>query len=285
MIHEGDPILTASGVSVSIGDATLLDNVSLSVHEGEWLSIIGPNGAGKSTLLRSLAGGVQADGVIEVHGRSLADLSGRERAQRLSWVPQTPTIPAGMSVLDYVLLGRTPHLHPLASPSSADVDLAREILDDLDLRGLIARKVETLSGGERQRTVIGRALVQEAPILLLDEPTSALDLGHQQDVLRLLQSLREHAKRTIITTMHDLTLSGQFADRLVLLANGGIVAEGSAVEVLTEQNIFQHYGADVYVSNQAGSVLVMPRTDKADSAPFLERAPHQSTTPDGNHGN
>lgn len=278
-------VLHASGITVIVERSVLLGNVSLSVDEGEWLSIIGPNGAGKSTLLRSLAGGIPTTGVIEINGRSMASLSGRDRAQLVSWVPQTPTIPAGMSVLDYVLLGRTPHLHPLAAPSSSDVALAESILDDLDLRTLAARKVETLSGGERQRAVIGRALAQEAPILLLDEPTSALDLGHQQEVLRLLQSLRQHANRTIITTMHDLTLAGQFADRLVLLAKGAIVAEGPAVDVLTEEHILEHYGADVHVSNQRGSVLVMPRMDQADSAPFLERATQTTTTRDDNHGN
>jgi iron complex transport system ATP-binding protein len=165
-----------------------------------------------------------------------------------------------------VLLGRTPHLHPLASPSSHDLQLVREVIADLDLNALASRTVETLSGGERQRTVIGRALAQDAPILLLDEPTTALDLGHQQDVLRLLDRLRADHKRTIITTMHDLTLAGQFADRLILMAEGAIVAEGAAVDVLTEHNISRHYHADVEVTYRRDAVLVVPRINSRSAA-------------------
>lgn len=277
--------LRAHDVGVSIKDAVLLEGVSLSIDEGAWMSIIGPNGAGKSTLLRALAGSVKPRGMIEIFGQDLQKMSGRERARLVSWVPQTPTIPQGMNVLDYLLLGRTPHLSPLAVPSTSDVEIARRILAELDLSEMSARTVETLSGGERQRAVIGRALVQEAPILLLDEPTSALDLGHQQEVLRLLDRLRQDSQRTIITTMHDLTLAGQFADQLILLADGGIVAEGSAVDVLTEEHISTHYGAEVQVNHQGNSVLVVPRIDRADSAPFPERAPHQMTNPENPHGN
>ncbi len=277
--------LRAHDVGVSIKETVLLEGVSLSIDEGSWMSIIGPNGSGKSTLLRALAGSVKAQGIIEIFGRELHTMSGRERAKLVSWVPQTPTIPQGMHVLDYVLLGRTPHLSPLAVPSASDVEIARRVLDELDLSDMSARTVETLSGGERQRAVIGRALVQEAPILLLDEPTSALDLGHQQEVLRLLDRLRQNSQRTIITTMHDLTLAGQFAEHLILLANGRIVAEGSAVDVLTEQHISEHYGAAVQVSHHDNSVLVVPRIDQADSARFPERAPNHTTALEGNHGN
>lgn len=277
--------LLAEDVGVSIKDTVLLRNVSLSIDEGSWMSIIGPNGAGKSTLLRALAGSVKPEGRIDIFGQDVQKISGRERAKLVSWVPQTPTIPQGMNVLDYVLLGRTPHLSPLAVPSASDVEIAQDILAELDLSEMSARTVETLSGGERQRAVIGRALVQEAPILLLDEPTSALDLGHQQEVLRLLDRLRQNSRRTIITTMHDLTLAGQFADQLILLADGGVVAEGSAVSVLTEEHISTYYGAEVHVNRQGNSVLVVPRIDQADSVPFPERAPHSPTNPENSHGN
>lgn len=259
------PTLSAQHLSVHVDGTTLLDGVSLRVDEGSWLSIIGPNGAGKSTLLRALAGSIDSVGTVDVQGRALQAIPRRERARLVSWVPQTPTIPRGMHVLDYVLLGRNPHLRAFAVPSNVDVDRCREILNDLDLLELADRTVDTLSGGERQRAVIGRALAQEAPILLLDEPTSALDLGHQQDVLRLLDRLRTNFGRTIISTMHDLTLAGQFADRLVLLANGSIVAEGPAVDVLTEQNLKVHYRADVKVTRHGDSVLVVPRIDPPDS--------------------
>ena len=257
-------------VSVHVKNATLLNGVSVDVAAGEWLSIIGPNGAGKSTLLRSIAGVLACTGTVEIDGTPIANLSPRQRAGLVSWVPQTPTIPVGMNVLDYVLLGRTPHLHPLSSPGKNDIDLARRVIDELDLTGLTDRLVETLSGGERQRVVIGRALVQESPVILLDEPTSALDLGHQQEVLQLLDRLRSTGGRTIISTMHDLTLAGQFADRLVLLAAGEIAAIGPASTVLTSELIETHYRASVNVTTVDGAVLVVPRIHPPNSSATKE---------------
>jgi len=254
-------LMDVRSVAFSVKGTTLISDVDVDVDRGGWLSIIGPNGAGKSTLLRAIATGTASAGSVSIDGQNLADLSHAQRSKLVSWVPQSPVIPAGMSVLDYVLLGRTPHLHPLASPKSADVALAESILDDLGLIDFASRFVETLSGGELQRAVIGRALAQEAPLLLLDEPTSALDLGHQQDVLSLLQRLRSSGDRAIVTTMHDLTLAGAFADELVMMSNGGVARRGTATEVLTESNIAEHYGANVRVEVVDGTVLVVPKLD------------------------
>ncbi len=262
--------LSASKLSFAVKDATLLDEVSFDVAPGEWLSIIGPNGAGKSTLLRSIAGAANARGSVEVLGETLNDLPPKERATRVAWVPQTPTVPAGMSVIDYVLLGRTPYLHPLASPSKQDAIDAHGVLEELSLEPLGARTVETLSGGERQRVVIARALVQDTPIILLDEPTSALDLGHQQEVLLLLDRLRSTGERTIISTMHDLTLAGYFADRVMLLSKGTVASIGSPTMVLTQTNIAEHYGADVTIANVDGTVVVSPTISRPD--------PHRGAT-------
>lgn len=257
------PLLDVRSVGVSVKSATLVSDVDLQVGRGEWLSIIGPNGAGKSTLLRAIATGSPTTGAVHINGANTAELSTSERAALVSWVPQYPTIPGGMSVLDYILLGRTPHLHPLASPRRQDVELAEAVLEDLQLSPFATRLVETLSGGERQRAVIGRALVQEAPLMLLDEPTSALDLGHQQEVLALLDRLRSTGDRTIITTMHDLTLACAFADELVMMSHGSVVHRGPARTVLTESNIAEHYGAEVRVEVVDGTVVVVPRLTAA----------------------
>jgi len=246
------------GLGVSIKQSTLLSGVDLAIERGEWVSIIGPNGAGKSTLLRAIAGVAKSAGAVHVHGQRFADLDRRERARLVSWVPQKPEIPAGIRVFDYVLLGRTPHLHPLAKESSHDLAIVADVLNDLDLADLGDRDVATLSGGELQRTVIGRSIAQQAPVMLLDEPTSALDLGHQQEVLSLLDRLRSDGKRTVVTTMHDLTLAGVYADRLIMLAEGRVVAQGSASEVLTADRIGEWYRARVSVSNRDGRVLVSP---------------------------
>lgn len=256
-------------VGVAVKGSRLIQNVSLHVDSGAWLSIIGPNGAGKSTLLRAITGVARFTGSVEVAGRPVADMTRRERAAAIAWVPQTPVVPPGMRVFDYVLLGRTAHLHPLATEGRADLDLVESILEDLDLTSFARRQVSTLSGGERQRTVIGRALAQQSPVLLLDEPTTALDLGHQQDVLHLLRRLQREQGQTIISTMHDLTLAGQFADHLVLLAAGSIAAEGDAATVLTEDNIQTHYGASVRVTHEPDGVIVVPRT-------LTEHAPRET---------
>lgn len=267
---------SATNVGVTIKDATLLSNVSVTAAPGEWISVIGPNGAGKSTLLRVLAGALPHTGSVAVDGVDLATLSSRDRAKLVSWVPQSPTVPAGVGVLDYVLLGRTPHLHPLASPKSGDVDLAHDTLAMLDLTRLAGRRVDTLSGGELQRVAIGRALVQQATLMLLDEPTSALDLGHQQEVLMLLDQLRADSDLTIISTMHDLTLAGHFADRVLLLSHGLVAAVGPAAKVLTEANIAEHYGAKVIIRNVQGTVVISPRIASPSSFELPEHF-HQQT--------
>jgi iron complex transport system ATP-binding protein len=258
--------LEIAGLGLAIKRTRLLESIDLSVAAGEWVSIIGPNGAGKSTLLRAIAGVAKSDGTVRVHGQSFRDLDRRERARLVSWVPQSPEIPAGIRVFDYVLLGRTPHLHPLAKEGTRDIGIVSEVLSELDLTELADRDVATLSGGELQRCVIGRSLVQQSPIMLLDEPTSALDLGHQQEVLSLLDRLRSNGDRSVITTMHDLTLAGAYADRLVMLADGRVVAHGTAAEVLTAERIEQWYGARVTVTERNGQVLVTPELAIVDSA-------------------
>ena len=244
-------------LAVSVSKKVLVHPIDLQVNAGEWLTIIGPNGAGKSTLLRAIVGASDATGETLVDGTSLASMDRRERGRHIAWVPQNPVIPAGFLVYDYIMLGRTPHRHLLAAERPQDLEVVHAVLADLDLEAFADRDVASLSGGERQRVVIGRALAQQAPILLLDEPTTALDLGHQQDVLLLLNRLREQGQ-TIVSTMHDLTLAGQFADRLVLLAQGRVAAHGSAVEVITEQNLAEHYNACVHVTYDDGVAIVVP---------------------------
>jgi len=245
-------------LSVKVGKTTLLQPTSLTVGAGEWLSIIGPNGAGKSTLLRAIVGAAKSTGDIAIGGKSLREMKGTERARRVAWVPQNPIIPSGFLVIDYVLLGRTPHRPLLAAERPEDLAFVHQVLVELDLVELAERHVDSLSGGERQRVIIARALAQDAPVLLLDEPTTALDLGHQQEVLMLLDRLRRQG-RTIVSTMHDLTLAGQYADRLVMLAEGEIAATGTATEVLTEANLSMYYNADVNVTVCDDLVLVAPR--------------------------
>lgn len=221
----------------------VLSDVSTAVRTGGWLGIIGPNGAGKSTLLKAIAGLVRHSGGVLVDGRPLEALRRRERARAIGYAPQIPQLPIGLTVTDYVLLGRTPHLGLLAGESAADLDVVAWVLGRLDLTGLAERSLSTLSGGERQRAVLARALAQRAGVLLLDEPTTGLDIGHAQALLDLVDELRRELGTTVISTLHDLTLAGQYAERLLLLDHGEVVAEGTPSEALTPELLATHYAA------------------------------------------
>ncbi len=249
--------LSLERVTVQLGGRNVVDGVSFAVEPGEWVTLIGPNGAGKTSLLRAVSGLVAFTGKIRLGGVATRDLRRREVAQRVSVVPQSPFLPAGMTVQEYVLLGRTPYVSYLGREGRRDQAAAAAATARLDLGDLARRELGTLSGGERQRAVLARALAQEAPLLLLDEPTSALDAGRQQEVLELIDALRLDAGLTVVSTMHDLTLAGLYAPRLLLISGGRIVAEGAAEEVLTAALIAEHYGAAVRVLD--GAVVPLRR--------------------------
>ncbi len=234
-------------VSIDYGAAPVVRDLSLVVPSGGWTTLIGPNGAGKTSVLRAVAGLVGHEGSIAIGGAPVRDLSHRELARRVAIVPQEPEVPPGMTVAEYVLLGRTPHLSYLAKEGARDRRVAGDVIERLQLEALASRELGRLSGGERRRAVIGRALAQQAPILLLDEPTTALDVGRQQDVLDLIDDLRRQDGLTVLAAMHDLTLAGQYAEELALLVDGEMVASGRADEVLTRSSIERHYGARVRV--------------------------------------
>ena len=248
-------------VCVSYGKRRVVEPFTERVETGEWLGVIGPNGAGKSSLLRAVAGLVRFRGEIRVDGVSLSSLADRERAQRVAYVAQNPLIPDDMCVFDYVLLGRTPYVGYFGTESAADRAVVADVLDRLRLDDFADRMLGSMSGGERQRAVLARALAQEAPVLLLDEPTSALDIGHQQQALELVTELREHAGLTVVSAMHDLTLAATYTDRLVLLDEGAVVANGAAVDVLTAERLGEvfHVCVSVDVDPADGTVIVVPR--------------------------
>jgi cobalamin transport system ATP-binding protein len=249
--------LVLDRAAVELGGRRVVDGVSFTVERGEWVTLIGPNGAGKTTVLRAVAGLVRYGGRIEVDGDELRRLARRAVARRVAIVPQAPAMPVGMTVRNYVLLGRTPYVSYVGRESRRDLAATEQALARLDLDDLAERQLGTLSGGERQRAVLARALAQEAPLLVLDEPTSALDAGRQQEALELIDELRIDAGLTVLAAMHDLTLAGLYASRLLLLSSGRIVAQGAAAEVLTAPLIGEHYGARVRVLD--GAVIPLRR--------------------------
>ncbi len=253
--------LHINNFNVQLSDRHIVHDISLSISTGEWLCIIGPNGAGKSTLLRALAGVIPSSGEFTIDGSNVRDLNVRDRACWIAYVAQDPVMPSGMKVFDYVMLGRTAHLRLLASESDLDIDMTNLVLSELNLEAFAHRDVATLSGGERQRVAIARALAQASPIVLLDEPTTALDVGFQQEVLELIDKLRHEQKISVISTMHDLTVSGLYPDRLMLMAQGHCVESGSAREVLTERIIGEHYGARIRIIDDPRGPVVVPHRE------------------------
>ena len=252
--------LTVSGLTASYNGSPVLHDVDIEVGDGEWVALIGPNGAGKTTFLRCVAASIRSEGRVEIGQEEVAELSRRHLAQRVAVVPQQPTLPRGMTVLDYALLGRTPYIPWWGVESATDIEQVREVLLRLDLGGLEGRPLDRLSGGEAQRAVLARALAQDAELLLLDEPTASLDIGHQQQVLGLVDELRRERGLTVVSALHDLTLAGQYADRLLLLDDGRSVALGTPEEVLNPATLAARYGADVAVlKDPEGGLVVAPR--------------------------
>jgi iron complex transport system ATP-binding protein len=247
-------------LTVRYGEATALHAIGGQVPGGEWLGVIGANGAGKTTLLNAIARLLPYSGSITICGRPAARLSRRELARLIAYVPQRPLLPPDMTVSEYVLLGRTAHIGYLRTETGTDRRVCAAAIDRLDLGMMASRMLRTMSGGELQRVVLARALAQEAPVLLLDEPTSALDLGRRMDALELIDDVRRERSLTVLSAIHDLTLAGQFADRLLLLAGGRIAASGPASDVLRDSVLAEHFGSGVQVlTTDSGDIAVISR--------------------------
>jgi ABC-type cobalamin/Fe3+-siderophores transport system ATPase subunit len=251
--------LRLRNVSAGYSAQPVVRGVSADLSSGGWLAVVGPNGAGKSTLLKTMAGLLPFTGELMLSGRYAERLSRKEKARLIGYAPQHPMLPEGLTVTDYVLLGRTPHLRPLARESGTDLSIVDEVLTRLDLGALAGRRLRTLSGGERQRAVLARVLAQRTGLLLLDEPTTGLDLGHAQALLELVDRLRREDGTTVVSTLHDLTFAAQYAERLLLIAGGEVAAAGTPAEVLTPDRLTSHYSATAAVlTGPRGDLVVAP---------------------------
>lgn len=250
-------------VGVELAGRDVVRGVTCSLSIGGWLGVLGPNGAGKSTLLRAIIGLIPHRGQVLLDGRDALGMRRRDLARHIAMVVQKPTVAEGTTVLEYVGLGRTPHIPYFGSMGRRDREVVAEVLESLDLTNIVARPMHTLSGGEVQRVFLARALAQEPSMLLLDEPTTSLDVGRQQDVLELIEALRRDRGVTVVSALHDLSLAGQFADRLLLLHEGNQVAEGVPDDVLTERVVHEFFGASVRLVHVGGTghVVVPVRRD------------------------
>lgn len=253
--------LEASSLSVGYGERQVVDSLDLSIIDGTVTAVIGPNGCGKSTLLKALGRLLPArSGAVLLDGKQIDSMSTRDVARVLGMLPQAPSAPEGLTVADLVARGRHPHqawYRQWSSDDAAAVDAALAMTGILDLA---ERTVDELSGGQRQRAWISMALAQGTDLLLLDEPTTYLDLAHQIDVLDLVQELHSSMGRTIVMVLHDLNLAARYADTIVAMRDGRIVAQGAPGQVLTEQMLLEVFGLDARVVEDpvSGTPLVVP---------------------------
>ena len=253
--------LQLHGLSAAYGARPILRNVSLIVAGGEVLALSGPNGAGKSTLIRVVSGVLAAAaGEVRLDGLDLLRLPPSQLARRVAVVPQMIHLPEAYTVGEIVLMGRTPHLKRWAGEGRHDCEVAWAAMCATRVDDLSDRRVGELSGGEQQRVVLARALAQEPQVLLLDEPTAHLDLKHQVGVLELVRALAQERNLAVLMTLHDLNQASLYADRIALLQQGEIVAQGTASEVFTSELLSRVYGVPVSVSQQVGrdAPIVLP---------------------------
>jgi len=250
--------LACRDLHVTRDRTAILHGIDLAVDAGSWVSLVGPNGSGKTTLLFALAGLIPAAGHIEVDGLTPRRAGRRRVARTVAMMPQRPVVPEGVTARELIGLGRTPHIGRFGTESDDDHEVVDRVIDRLDLHDLASRTATTLSGGELQRVVLGRSLAQEPRVLLLDEPTSALDIGHQQQVLDLVDSMRRETGLTVVAAMHDLTSAAHYGQRLVLLDRGRVVADGRPEEVLTVERVAQVYDARVEVLDRRDGRAVLP---------------------------
>lgn len=255
----------ASKVTVTLDGRRVVDAVDLVVAPGTWHSIVGPNGAGKTSLVETIAGVRRpSSGDVSVLGHDIHRLREQPRARQLAFVPQHPVVPIGMSVADYVGLGRTAHRGALRPAGDDDRAIVSGVLERLDIKSFAHRDVASLSGGERQRVILARALAQHTLVLVMDEPITGLDLRHQLDLLSIVRREVDECGLAVIATLHDLTLAAQFADEMSLMDSGRIVASGQPSDVLRSPQLATSYGVDLHVVEVAGADVVVP-------APIRER--------------
>jgi iron complex transport system ATP-binding protein len=260
------PRVEVDVLSVRLGEAEILRQVSLTAHAGEFLTVIGPNGAGKSTLLRCLDGILEpSGGSVAIDGRPIDDFERRELARTVSYVPQPDAGPLDYTVRSFVEMGRFPHVSAWAALNESDQAAVEAAMQLTEVEAFANRSMSSLSGGERQRASIAAALAQGGSILLLDEPTSFLDYRHQVQILDLLERLHTDKGLTIVAVTHDLNSTVSSCDTVVALKNGCVAATGAPADLLHAEILAEIYDSEFRLvdGGHRGLPLVLPARNGA----------------------
>ena len=253
-----DAFLTTRDLNVKLGGRAVLSDISFSMPSGQLVALVGPNGAGKTTLLRALAGLLPSGGAVDVGGEALSTLSLRDRAKRFGYLPQGHIVHWPLSAHDIVALGRYPHgATDPARLTPGDAEAVLRAMKAADVMEFSARRVTELSGGERSRVALARVFAVEAPVILADEPTASLDPRHQIDVMKALRASADRGTLVIVVT-HDLGLAGRFADRVLVLSQGRLVAQGVPAEALSEQIMADVFRVSAYRAEYQRETVIVP---------------------------
>ena len=236
--------LELGDVSLGYGRRQVVSNLTFRVMPGEMVGLIGPNGCGKTSIIKALCRVIPHSGRILLDGKEISAIPRKELACLLGVVPQNPSLPEAFTVFEVVLMGRNPHLGLLRYESRRDLDIAWWAMAETATDALAERRMGELSGGERQRVTVARVLAQEPKAVLLDEPTANLDISHQVEIMGLIKNLCLEKSLTVLVALHDLNLAAQYCDRLLLISNGQLYAEGTPWQVITPANIKEVYGTE-----------------------------------------
>ncbi len=240
--------------------ADVLKDINLSLHPGEFVGIIGPNGAGKTTLLRCISGYLKpSQGQVLLDDTQIRKLSINQLAKKMALVPQHSALEYDFSVQDIVLTGRNPYIKRLQDETEQDYEIANDAMKKAGVYELKKRSVLSLSGGEWQRMIVARALCQQSDIMLLDEPVSSLDIKHQVEILSIVKMLTRYQSLTAICVLHDLTLTYNYCDRVILLCDNEVYAEGKPIDVLTQKNLQRVYDTDINIIQDGQHRYIFPQ--------------------------
>jgi len=249
--------LEVENLDVALSGRPVLQGIGMALPPGEVVGLLGPNGAGKSTLMRALAGQISAAGSMRLGGEDLASLSPAGRARLLAYLPQARVVGWRISVRDLVGLGRLPWRQFGVRPTAEDAMIVERALELMDVVHLADRPATELSGGEQARVLAARAVAQSTPLLVADEPASGLDPAHQIMMMRALRRLAAEG-RAILVSLHDLTLAARWCDRVIMLKEGSIAAEGSPERVMTAEHLASVYGVTAHFARDEGGLVLAP---------------------------